>query len=54
MKNRKRQGDIIQIVGLVVVGAGCGIEIALGAHVGLILITAGSVAFAIGTKLKGR
>ncbi len=54
MKHNNRQGDIIQLIGLVVVGAGCGIEIVAGAHVGLIIITVGSIAFAIGTKLKGR
>ena len=52
MKNR--QGDIIQLAGLVVIGAGCGIELAYRAAWALILITVGSVCFAIGTKLKGR
>lgn len=51
---KSRKGDIIQLAGLVVVSAGCGIEIALKAHVGLIIITIGSIAFAVGTKLKGR
>lgn len=51
---RRRYGDIIQLTGLVVLGVGCGIELAYRAAVGCILITAGSVVFAIGTKLKGR
>lgn len=49
-----RQGDIIQLVGLVVCGAGCGIELMARASVALILITVGSLAFAVGTKLKSR
>ena len=54
MTTSKRQGDIIQLVGLVVCGAGCGIELAYRASVALILITVGSIAFAIGTKIKSR
>ena len=50
----KKSGDIIQLVGLVVVGIGAGIELSFEAHVGLITITLGSIAFAIGTKVKGR
>lgn len=52
--SNNRQGDIIQLIGLVVIGLGTGIELALKADVGLILITIGSVCFAVGTKLKGR
>jgi len=50
----KTRGDIIQLIGLVVVGVGTGIELALKADIGLIIITIGSVCFAVGTKLKGR
>jgi len=50
----KLKGDIIQLLGLVVIGAGVGIELAYKADIGLITITVGSVAFAIGTKMKGR
>ena len=50
---KSKYGDIIQLLGLVVIGAGLGTELALRAHVGLILITVGSVCFAVGTKLKG-
>lgn len=49
-----KYGDIIQLIGLVFLGVGCGIELAFKAHAGLILITVGSVCFAVGTKLKGR
>ena len=48
------QGDIIQLIGLIVIGVGVGIELAFKAHMALILITVGSVCFAVGTKLKGR
>jgi len=49
-----KTGDIIQLLGTVVIGIGVGIELAYKANVGLIIITIGSVAFAIGTKVKGR
>ena len=51
---RARIGEIIQLAGLVVTGAGVGIELALKADVGFIYITIGSILFAIGCKLKGR
>ena len=54
MMTKELRGDIIQLSGLVVVGIGCGIELASRAAVWTVLITAGSVIFAIGTKLKGR
>ena len=53
-KNKIRYGDIVQLVGLVVVGTGVGIELASKAHWALVIITVGSIIFAIGTKLKGR
>jgi len=49
-----RYGDIIQLIGTVIIGIGVGIELAYKADIGLITITIGSVAFAIGTKVKGR
>lgn len=54
MARKRLYSDIIQLTGLVVVGVGCGIELAYRCPVGVILITGGSVVFAIGTKLKGR
>ena len=39
---------IIEIVGIAVVGAGIGIEIGYGAHVGFMLITGGSLLVALG------
>lgn len=47
-------GDIIQFSGLVLLGIGIGLEIVYQGAIFLILITIGSVVFAIGTKLKGR
>jgi len=52
--SKEIRGDIIQLVGLVVVGLGAGIELAYRANFALLLITLGSIAFAVGTKLKGR
>lgn len=53
-KKRNRAGDLIQLTGLVVCGVGIGFELALRAAVWFIVITVGSILFAIGTKLKGR
>jgi hypothetical protein len=51
--SKKDTGTLIQLVGLVVTGAGIGLELALGGHWWLVVITVGSVVFAVGTKLKG-
>jgi len=50
----KRTGDFVQLAGLVITGSGIGIELAAGESWGLLIITIGSIAFAIGTKMKGR
>ena len=47
-------GSAVQMVGILVLGIGIGIELAFKADIGFVAITAGSVIFAIGTKLKGR
>lgn len=49
----KRQGDIIQLIGTVVIGIGVGCELSYNANIWLCVITIGSVLFAIGTKIKG-
>jgi len=49
-----RQGDIIQLIGTVVIGVGVGCELSYGADIWLVIITIGSVIFALGTKIKGR
>ena len=46
--------ELVQLVGIVVLGTGIGIELAYRAGFGFLLITVGSVCFAVGTKLKGR
>lgn len=43
----------VQLVGLVMVGAGVGVELALRADPGFWWVTIGSVVFAVGCKLKG-
>lgn len=47
-------GDIIQFSGLILLGVGIGLEVVYQGPIFLILITIGSVVFAVGTKLKGR
>ncbi|MBA7521499.1 hypothetical protein ES705_13606 [subsurface metagenome] len=44
----------IQLLSIAMVAAGITYEIMTGAHLGYILITAGALAFAISTKIKGR
>jgi len=46
--------ELIQISGLVMLGAGVVCEVIVGADFWLQVITVGSVVFAIGCKLKGR
>jgi len=46
--------DLIQLTGLVMIGAGIGFEIGRGADIGYVWITLGAIIFAVGTKLKGR
>lgn len=53
MAKRKRQGDIIQLIGTVAIGIGLGCELFSGGDIWLIVITVGSVLFAVGTKIKG-
>jgi len=43
----------IQLISITMVGAGIAFEVITGAHLGYILITAGALAFAISTKIKG-
>ena len=49
---KKRKGDIPQITGILVVMVGVLYEIIYSAPFGFILITIGSLVFAIGTKIK--
>lgn len=49
-----RQGDIIQLIGVLVMGFAIGVEICTEADTWCIIITIGSIIFALGTKIKGR
>ena len=46
-------GMMGQWIGMVVIVIGIGMEIKYKAHIGFIFVTAGSLAFAIATKLVG-
>ena len=52
--NKSRKGEAIQLLGLVLMGAGITLEIIYQGEIFLIMITAGSLFFAVGTKIKGR
>ncbi len=47
-------GGFIQLAGVVVVSSGLTYEIIYKAALGFILITLGSLIFAIGTKIRGK
>ncbi len=45
---------ILELTGISVIGAGIGVEIITGAHLGLVVITAGSCLVAIGGVIWGK
>jgi len=47
-------GIVVQAAGILVVMVGVAVEVQLGAEAGFICITAGSLGFALGTKLRGK
>jgi hypothetical protein len=47
-----RIGNLIQLLGVVLLGIGFGIEIAYHADYGYITLTAGSIIFTVATKIK--
>jgi hypothetical protein len=47
-------GIATQIIALVMLGVGIGIEIVYRAEIGIILITVGSTIFAVATKIKSK
>lgn len=51
--NRRMTGDLIQLVGVVMLGAGVTCEIMVGGDIHLVVITIGAVVLTIGTKIKG-
>ena len=52
--NKNRKGEAIQFLGLVLLGAGITLEIIYQGEAFLIMITVGSLFFAVGTKIKGK
>ena len=51
--NKRQTGDLIQLLGVILLGAGLTCEMILGGHVFFIMITLGATVFTIGTKIKG-
>lgn len=47
-------GELIQLVGVIMLGSGITCEIMQGGDIWLIVITIGCIIFTIGTKIKGR
>ena len=45
---------ILELAGISVIGAGIGVEVIVGAHFGLVVITAGSCLVAIGGVIWGK
>jgi len=53
MTNSMKQGDIIQLIGVLVMGFAIGVELCTKAEAWCVVITIGSILFALGTKIKG-
>lgn len=51
-ERREKAGIVVQCISACLSGAGLGYEVAVGADIGFILITAGAIAFGIGAKLR--
>jgi len=51
--NKRMTGDLIQLVGVVMLGVGVSCEIHCGGDIFLVGITIGAIVFSIGTKIKG-
>jgi len=47
-------GELIQLLGVIMLGSGIALEIIQGGDIYLIVITIGCVVFTIGTKIKGK
>lgn len=54
MSNQNNIGIIGQWVGMLAVICGILIEVSMGAHFGFCAITAGSLVWAIATKIRGK
>lgn len=53
-KDKERRGTGIQLAGMIAVMLGIIYEVITKAHIGFFMITAGSLVFAIGTKIRGK
>lgn len=53
MLKKSKQGDAIQLIGVLFMGFGIGVELCTKAELWCIVITVGSMLFALGTKIKG-
>ena len=53
MLEEERWGSIVQLAGVLLLGAGVTMEIIMDADFWLMAITLGAVIFAVGTKIKG-
>jgi len=47
-------GELIQLLGVVLLGSGITLEIMKGGDIYLVVITIGCIIFTIGTKIKGK
>jgi len=47
-------GELIQLLGVIMLGSGITLEIVQGGDIYLILITVGCIVFTVGTKIKGK
>jgi len=46
-------GELIQLMGVIMLGSGITLEIIKGGDIYLVVITVGCIIFTIGTKIKG-
>jgi len=46
-------GELVQLLGVVLLGSGIALELIQGGDIFLVLITVGCIVFTIGTKIKG-
>ena len=53
-KDKDSGGTAVQFAGMIAVIAGIIYEVITKAHIGFFMITAGSLVFAIGTKIRGK
>jgi len=47
-------GDLVQLLGVVLLGSGIALELTKGGDIFLVVITVGCIVFTIGTKIKGK